>query len=107
MVARFGQPTVDEFMRLYVSAASNHSGQMRSTTDQLDVPTWVDLLDPLDRWVTMGQAPDDVLIQTRAAAEPPFEVLGERPMCRYPDYPQYTGGDRFQAASYQCAPSTP
>jgi feruloyl esterase len=107
VVARLGQPTVDEFMRLYVSPASNHSGQMRSTTDQLDVPTWVDLLDPLDRWVTSGQAPDDALIQTRSAAAPPFEVLGERPMCRYPDYPQYLGGDRFQATSYQCAPSTP
>jgi feruloyl esterase len=107
VVARFGQPMVDEFMRLYVSPASNHSGQMRSTTDQLDVPTWVDLLDPLDRWVTSGQAPEDALIQTRSAATPPFDVQAERPLCRYPDYPQYLGGDRFQATSYQCAPSTP
>jgi feruloyl esterase len=107
VVARVGQPTVDEFMRLYVSPASNHSGQMRSTTDQLDVPTWVDLLDPLDRWATTGQAPEDALIQTRSAVAPPFEVLGERPMCRYPNYPHYLGGDRSQATSYQCAPSTP
>ncbi|GAC1323005.1 MAG: tannase/feruloyl esterase family alpha/beta hydrolase [Chloroflexota bacterium] len=107
VVARLGQPAVDEFVRLYVSPASSHGGPMRSTTDLLDVPTYADLLDPLDDWVTNGHAPVDSLTQTLEAAAPPFEELASRPMCRYPNYPHYVGGNRRDAASYQCAPSTP
>jgi hypothetical protein len=107
VVARFGQPTVDQHVHLYVSPASSHGGTMRSVTDQLDVPTWLDLLDPLDQWVTTGQAPEDVLTQTLEGAAPAFDVVASRPMCRYPNYPHYVGGDRRDAASYHCAPSTP
>jgi feruloyl esterase len=31
---------------------------------------------------------------------------GTRPMCSYPGYPHYQGGDASQAASYQCRPAT-
>ena len=94
-------------MRLYVSPSSTHTGNARSVTDKAAVPTMVDLLDPLDRWVTTGSAPADALVQTSKAALPPIRRPGLRPMCRYPGYPHYGGGDRLQAASYECRPSPP
>jgi feruloyl esterase len=107
VVARFGQASVDRSVRLYVSPASTHTGNSRSVTDKTAVPTMVDLLDPLDRWVSAGTPPADALVQTSKAALPPFAVQASRPMCRYPLYPHYTGGDRLQAASYACRPSLP
>jgi hypothetical protein len=88
-------------------AQSPHTGHATSVTTGGPVPTMVDLLDPLDRWVTRGEAPPDVLVQTLKAREPPFAVQASRPMCRYPGYPHYLEGDPKQAASYACRPSTP
>ena len=107
VVRHLGEPQVEEFMRLYVSTASAHSGLGRSTTDKVDVPTAIDLLDPLDRWVTGGEAPDEVLVQTRKATVAPFDTLSSRPLCRYPNYPHYVRGDIWQAGSYQCRVSLP
>jgi len=102
VVARSGQAAVDRSMRLYVSPSSTHSGNARSVTDRSTVPTTVDLLDALDRWVTAGVAPPDAIVQTAKAPLPPFAPQASRPMCRYPAYPHYVGGDRLQAASYAC-----
>jgi feruloyl esterase len=67
----------------------------------------VDLLDPLDRWASAGQAPADSLVQTVKATTPPFALQASRPMCRYPNYPRYVGGDVKQASSYTCTASQP
>jgi feruloyl esterase len=107
VVRHLGEPRVEEFMRLYLSTASAHSGLGRSTTDKVDVPTAVDLLDPLDRWVTVGEAPGDVLVQVRKAPVAPFDTLASRPLCRYPDYPHYVSGDKQKADSYRCRVSLP
>jgi feruloyl esterase len=107
VVARLGQPAVDRSLRLYVSPASTHSGNARSVADKSVVPTMVDLLDPLDRWLSTGIAPPDALLQTSRAALPPHAQQASRPMCRYPGYPHYVGGDRLQAGSYVCRPSLP
>jgi feruloyl esterase len=107
VVARFGQQLVDGSVRLYVSPASGHTGNTRSVTDQAPVPTMVDLLDPLDQWVTTGTAPPDALVQTVKAPVTPFTVQSSRPMCRYPNFPRYTAGDRLQASSYTCSVSQP
>ena len=107
VVAKLGQATVDQSARLYVSPASNHTGTAASVTDGSAVPTMVDLLDPLDRWVTAGQTPPDAIVQTVKATVPPFTLQAARPMCRYPNYPRYTGGDRLLAASYACTTSAP
>jgi hypothetical protein len=69
------------------------------------VPTMADLLDPLDRWVTTQTPPADAIVQTRKTSLPPFAVEGSRPMCRYPGYPHYMGGDKSLAASYACRDS--
>lgn len=107
MVARLGQAAVDRSTRLYVSPSSTHSGNARSVTDKAAVPTMVDLLDPLDRWVTTQTPPADAIVQTSKAGLPPFAVQGSRPMCRYPGYPHYMGGDKSLAASYACRASQP
>ncbi|KQX30091.1 hypothetical protein ASD05_08290 [Variovorax sp. Root434] len=107
LVARMGAPAVERSVRLYVSPGSTHSGNSRAVGGGAPVPTMVDLLDPLDRWVSTGAAPADALVQTVNAPLPPFAVQASRPMCRYPAYPHYAGGDRMQASSYQCRAATP
>jgi feruloyl esterase len=107
VVGRFGQQMVDQSVRLYVSPASGHTGNSRSVTNQSPVPTMADLLDPLDQWVTSGNAPGNSIVQTVKGAVPPFIVQASRPMCLYPNYPRYIGGDRLVAASYTCTASQP
>ena len=107
VVDRLGQQVVDGSARLYISPASNHSGPAASVTDGTLVPTAVDLLDPLDTWVSSGQPPAETLVQTRKATVPPFAIEASRPMCRYPGYPHYVGGDVRVSASYECRASAP
>lgn len=102
VVARMGQRSVDGFLRLYVSPASAHGGQAFSLTTGEAVPTQRDLLSDIDDWVTAGRSPADSLEQVSTAAVAPFEIRAARPMCRYPKYPHYSGGDRTKSASYAC-----
>ncbi len=102
LVARLGAAAVERSVRLYVSPGSTHTGNSRAVAGGPEVPTMVDLLDPLDRWVNGGDAPPNALVQTVKTSHPPFTVLASRPMCRHPAYPHYVGGERVQASSYQC-----
>jgi feruloyl esterase len=97
-----GAAAIEGSVRLYVSPGSTHSGNSRAVASGPAVPTTVDLLDPLDRWVNAGNTPANALVQVLKAPLPPFGVQASRPMCRYPGYPHYVGGDRAQASSYQC-----
>ncbi|MCB2066163.1 MAG: tannase/feruloyl esterase family alpha/beta hydrolase [Erythrobacter sp.] len=54
-----------------------------------------DLLGPLVDWVESGQAPDAVTASRRQGG-------GQMPLCPYPAYAHYTGGDAAAAGSYQC-----
>lgn len=105
LVARLGAAAAERSVRLYVSPGSTHSGNSRAVAGGPAVPTMVDLLDPLDRWVSAGNAPANALVQVVKAPLPPFAMQASRPMCRYPGYPHYIGGDRAQASSYECRPS--
>jgi feruloyl esterase len=71
------------------------------------VPTHHDMLNTLDQWVSTGQAPADALVQVRKATAAPYATLATRPLCRYPNYPQYVAGDPLSADSYRCAVSAP
>ena len=75
-------------------------------TDKVAIPTMADLLDPLDQWVTAQAVPADAIVQTSKAGVPP-SIVASRPMCRYPGYPHYIGGDKSLATSYECRPSQP
>ena len=107
VVVKLTQPVVDEFVRLYVSPASSHGGSAASLTTGTEVPTNHDLLSTLDNWVTTGAAPADALVQVRNSPAAPFTALASRPMCRYPNYPQYVSGDVAKAESYRCVASSP
>lgn len=107
VVAKLTQPTVDEFVRLYVSSASSHGGSAASLTTGTEVPSNHDLLSTLDNWVTSGTAPSDALTQVRNQTTAPYTTLATRPMCRYPNYPQYVAGDVAKAESYRCTVSAP
>ena len=107
VVARLGADAVERSMRLYVSPGSTHTGNSRAVGGGAAVPTMVDLLDPLDRWVTRGEVPPDALTQTVRDATPPFAVQAARPLCRYPTYPHHVGGDARLAGSYACRTAQP
>jgi feruloyl esterase len=103
VVARMGQPAVDSFMRLYVTAGVNHGGTGISGITGDAIPNSVDLLRALDHWVDRGEAPSE-LVQTSVSSAPDFTPLTSRPLCRYPAFPRYKGsGDPKTAASYTCA----
>jgi len=35
--------------------------------------------------------------------QPPFKVIRGRPLCEWPLWPRYTGGDASHAGSFQCS----
>jgi feruloyl esterase len=93
VVGRMGEARVDGFMRLYVTPGADHMG--------VGAPSSVDMLDVLTGWVESGKAPGD-LVQQLHEAKPPFAVVSDRPMCRYPAYPHYRGGEAAKAESFTC-----
>ena len=88
----YGQ-LADEFLRLYVTPGADHVGA--------GAPSSVDMLRVLIGWVERGEAPGD-LVQAAHEANPPYAVTATRPMCRYPAFPRYRGGDAAQAQSFEC-----
>lgn len=56
-----------------------------------------DMLGALVEWVEGGKAPE-AITATRTSPAP-----ASRPLCPYPGYPRYTGGDASKAASFTCA----
>jgi Tannase and feruloyl esterase len=93
VVAKMGEASVDGFMRLYVTPGADHMG--------VGVPSSVDMLEVLTDWVEKRKVPGD-LSQVRQETKPPFAVLAARPMCRYPAYLHYGGGDAAKAESFIC-----
>jgi hypothetical protein len=58
-----------------------------------------DSLSALRSWVEDGAAPGpQTVVDTNAAT-----VGRTRPLCEYPTWPQYLGGDPNAAASFTCA----
>jgi len=96
LVARRGGPAVDRFVRLYVTPGADHMG--------VGAPSSIDMLDVLTAWVEKGKAPGN-LVQGLQDTKPPFTTMSARPMCRYPGYPHYRGGDPSKAESFTCKAS--
>jgi len=55
-----------------------------------------DLLSAVVDWVEQGKPPETPIAQRRSAPDE------QRPLCQYPAYPRYTGGDRKKAESFVC-----
>jgi len=94
VVERMGQAAADGFLRLYVTPGADHMG--------IGAPSAVDMVEVLSDWVEKGAAPGD-LVQATHELKPPFAVTAARPMCRYPAFPRYRGGDANKAESFECA----
>jgi feruloyl esterase len=81
---------VDEYGRLYLVPGMAHCQGGERTPDSFD------LLTPLVEWVENGNAPAAVTAMGRS-------MPGEsRPLCAYPSYAHYTGGDAADAGNYEC-----
>ena len=93
VVAKMGATNVGNFLRLYVAPGVDHMG--------VGAPSSVDLLEVLTEWSENGKAPGE-LVQVHQEPKPPFAQLAARPMCRYPAYPHYQGGDVTKAESFGC-----
>ncbi|MFN8060398.1 MAG: tannase/feruloyl esterase family alpha/beta hydrolase [Vicinamibacterales bacterium] len=102
VVAKMSQAVVDQFMCLFVSPGVTHGGAGVSSTTGEPIPQYDDLLGALDGWVQRGVPPGD-LVQTSISATPPFTVTASKPMCRWPAYPRYRGGDPKDATSFVCS----
>jgi Tannase and feruloyl esterase len=102
VVKRNGQRVIDRSVRFYVTPQANHGSVGSSATTGKPTPRYMDLVSALEGWVEKG-APPDVIPQTLMDAAPPYAVQRSRPLCRYPGYPHYKGGDPDRMESYSCA----
>jgi feruloyl esterase len=100
---RMGRADVDRFARLFVMPQTGHGlsgtnytvdGSGRTIAAQ-PIPNRFDQVGLLFDWVENSVAPG--LSVTVTAGEKSL------PLCSYPLYPRYRGGDAALAASYECA----
>jgi feruloyl esterase len=102
LVGRFGQRKVDRHVRLYVLPNGNHGGEGQSTVTGEPIPQYVDLFRMSTKWVEKDITPPDAPVLSTQLALPPYTTLATKPMCRYPAYPRYVGGDTKSADAYRC-----
>ena len=100
------QAQTDGFFRLYMVPGMAHcmGGVGQTAFGNQGAPAPVidashDILSALDRWVTQGSAPDQIIaLEVRNGS-----VVSTRPLCPYPKRAIYNGtGDTRIAASYTC-----
>jgi feruloyl esterase len=60
------------------------------------------MLTVLVEWVERGKPPSGLQLALQEA-KPPFAVTATRPLCAWPQWPRYKGGDVAQASSFECA----
>jgi pimeloyl-ACP methyl ester carboxylesterase len=102
LIDTMGRDALDAFARLYVLPQTGHGLSGRSaaidgagqTREPVEIPNQVDRFALLVDWVERGVAPA-MSVEVSGSS-------GTRPMCSYPDYPHYQGGDVNQAQSYSC-----
>ena len=85
--ANGGMDAVRDWSRAFVVPGMGHCSGGAVTVDRFD------MLTAIVDWVENGTPPDTVVAAGSA---------GTRPLCPYPEYPHYTGGDADDPESYQC-----
>jgi feruloyl esterase len=91
----------DASMRYYTSPGVLHCSQGPGADT-------IDLVTPLDNWVTSGAAPGAITARRYSknqdgSPRTDLPPIISRPLCRYPEYPHYNGaGDPADAASFTC-----
>ncbi|MFY9511342.1 MAG: tannase/feruloyl esterase family alpha/beta hydrolase [Rubrivivax sp.] len=91
---KLGRDKTAGFARLYTAPGVDHVGT--------GGPANADFLSALVGWVERGQAPAGLQL-VEQSAKPPFAVQRARPLCEWPLWPRYKGGDSTQAASFECS----
>jgi feruloyl esterase len=92
LVSKFGQGALSQFLKFYTvpGAAHGSGGQFNGSYDGLSA---------LDNWVANGTEPKNLKITDLAAP-----TAGRtRPLCEYPLWPKYIGGDQNVASSFVCS----
>jgi hypothetical protein len=89
--AQFGPANVHNFARFYEVPGSGHAFGSAFT------PGW-DSLTVLEDWVERGIAPANQIVTDTAV-----HAGRTRPLCEYPTWPNYIGGDPNSASSFICA----
>ena len=90
IVQAMGQDCVDSFVQLYLIPGFGHGqGVFHAGFDTIGV---------LDRWANEGIRPVNLVVvdQNKHAHR------RERPMCLWPSWPRFTGGNADAAASFNC-----
>jgi feruloyl esterase len=90
-----GKAQTAHFMRLYTAPGVDHVGS--------GAPANVDMLSVLVDWVEKGKAPGDLEVIEQKLEAPSFPVVRALPLCQWPTWPRYKGGDVTRAASFRCA----
>jgi feruloyl esterase len=94
VVDRMGPGQVEQFLRLYTAPGVDHVGA--------GAPGNVDMLSALAAWVEGGLAPAGLQLVAQET-KAPFAVTRTRPLCEWPQWPHYRGGDVNRAESFACA----
>ena len=92
LLAAYGQDALSSFLKFFLVPGGSHGygGQFEGAYDGLTV---------LDNWVTKGVAPSSLVITDM---NPP--TAGRtRPLCEYPQWPKYGGGDVNASSSFTCS----
>jgi feruloyl esterase len=76
--------------RLYMAPGMGHCGGGANTFDTFD------MLSAVVEWVEDGKAPQAITAQRTLPSK------ATRPMCPFPAYPHYRGGDAAKAESFEC-----
>ncbi|MGD2132084.1 MAG: tannase/feruloyl esterase family alpha/beta hydrolase [Maricaulaceae bacterium] len=98
IVAVSGQERVDASVRFYVVPMGDHGATSRSVEGQVMPSRW-NPAGALRDWVEHDVAPPDAPVVASYEAE---TITATRPICRYPAYPHYIGGDANWAAAFGC-----
>jgi Tannase and feruloyl esterase len=93
VVAKLGMGTAQQFLRLYTAPGVDHVGS--------GAPAHVDMLGALSDWVEKGRAPQGLQLALQSP-KLPLAVSTSRPLCEWPAWPRYKGGDANQASSFEC-----
>jgi hypothetical protein len=114
IVSKMGQKNVDDFVRLYMVPGMQHCGggpgpNVLNSLSGLNADPQHSVSLALGRWVENHVAPGEI-IATKYTTDgnPASGVVRTRPLCPYPQVPQYTGsGSIDEASSFACVKSKP
>lgn len=90
-----GQAAADQFVEYYTAPGVQHCAGGSGA----DV---VDLVTPMFNWLEKGVKPSSSTLIASQFSMPPKPAPLSRPLCQYPRYPKYSGGDPNKASSFAC-----